>query len=589
MTSQPLAPTQLKYSAALEAAIAELACAIAASPATELSRLEESKKNKRSRWLAIKLLEQDTRLLEEFQLDPHKRPLFDQAQQIAASLAGKTGEDVDVMIADERYSWINQVTREVVQKTADGPSISEQIDRVVTNRWLGIPIFLLVMYTLFRMTSEIPAAMVNWLRFVLNGPLTRWATGLLNLAGLGGTWVQHLVVDGILAGVGGVLVFVPVLTALYLGLGLLEDSGYMARAAFVIDRLMHTLGLHGKSFLPMIVGFGCSVPGIYATRVMENPRERLLTGLLVPFMSCSARLPVYMLFAVVFFPQQAGLVIFGLYLGGIAMAILVGQILNRTIFRGMPQAALIMEMPSYHKPIIKNILRQTWDRTSEFINRAGTTILMCSVLIWLLMAVPANGRDKFSETPVQNSLFGVIAQAVAPVFAPVGFGSWQSTGALVTGIVAKEVVVSTLAQAYISGGPAAAPAASLPGAGPASLAQDVLEIGQQFGQAVLDTLRSLPLLVGIDLRPQGTAGQIDSTLAGNIYQGFVTSGFGHPALAALSFLVFVLLYTPCISALTVARHELGGRWMSWMAFGQFAIAWLASLVVFQGGLWLLGG
>jgi len=572
MNSRP----NISYSPALEAAIAELAEAVEA----------QQPGSGQTRWLAIKLLEQDAGICAEFQADPARQPLYDLARRLSAQLAAETGEEPEVLIADERYSFINRLTRDVVQKTSDRPSLSEQIDRVVTNRWLGIPIFLLVMYTLFRMTSEIPAALVDWLDFVLNGPLSRWVTALLTWAGLGGTWVQHLVVNGILAGVGGVLVFVPVLTALYLGLGLLEDSGYMARAAFVVDRLMHTLGLHGKSFLPMIVGFGCTVPGIYATRVMDNPRERILTGLLVPFMSCSARLPVYLLFAAVFFPQQAGLVVFGLYLGGIVTAILIGQILNRTVFRGMPQAALIMEMPSYHRPIFKNIVRQTWERTSDFINKAGSTILVCSVLIWLLMAVPVKGGGRFAEIPVQDSLFGVLARTAAPIFAPLGFGSWEATGALVTGVVAKEVVVSTLAQAYAAGdGPSQSGANT---AAPApSFGQDLQAIGVNFGQAIFDTLRALPLLVGIDLR-SSSAVQVDTRLAQNIFNGFAASGQGQAQLAALSFLVFVLLYTPCISALTVSRHELGTRWMLWMAFGQFAIAWAAGLSIFQVGL-LVGG
>lgn len=587
MTVSTASAVKIRYSPILEAAIEELSAAILAS---QTPGLQDSRK---VRWVAIKLLEHDTTISAEFQADPLKKPLFELSRRLTDHLADQSGEDSDVLIADERYSYINQLTRAVVQKNANGPTISEQIDRVVTNRWLGIPIFLLVMYTLFRMTSEIPAAMVDWLDFVLNGPLARWVTAVLTWMGLGGTWVQHLVVNGILAGVGGVLVFVPVLTALYLGLGVLEDSGYMARAAFVVDRLMHTLGLHGKSFLPMIVGFGCTVPGIYATRVMENPRERILTGLLVPFMSCSARLPVYLLFAAVFFPQQAGMVVFGLYLGGIVMAILVGQLLNRTIFRGMPQSALIMEMPSYHRPILKNILRQTWERTSDFINKAGTTILFCSMLIWLLMAVPApalgqaSGERRFAEIQVEESLFGALAQVAAPVFSPLGFGSWQATGALVTGVVAKEVVVSTLAQAYAGGDRAQQTSASISAPAP-SFGQDLQAIGVNFGQAALDTLRSIPLLVGIDLRTAGSI-EVDTRLATNIYSGFAASGGGNAGLAALSFLVFVLLYTPCVSALAVSRHELGTRWMLWMAAGQFAIAWLAGLVVFQAGLLLVGG
>jgi len=563
----------IHYSQPMELAIAELSALIR----------EQSELAKRyaPRWLSLKLLERDARLVERLGTESANVHLLEEADRLARGLSESGGEDVEMLIADQRYGWINRLVHESVYKTAAGPSVTEKIDRVVTHRWLGIPIFLLVMFMLFRVTSEIPRAYVGWLASVLSGPLARWVSSLAGLIGLGGTWLENLAVQGIISGVGGVLAFVPVLMALYLGLGLLEDSGYMARAAFVIDRLMHALGLHGKSFIPMIVGFGCSVPGIYATRTMENPRERILTGLLVPFMSCSARLPVYVLFTAVFFPRQAGIVIFGLYLGGIAAAILVGLLLNRTLFRGMPQAVLIMELPAYHRPIWRNIWRQTWERTSGFIRKAGTTILTCSMLVWLLMAIPVRGGGRFTEAPVQDSLFAVVSQAAAPVFAPLGFDSWQSAGSLLTGIVAKEVVVSTMAQAY---------AAQLNQAEVRddSLLQDVGEIAIGFARATFDTARAIPLLIGIDLRADASVAKADSGLMVSIREGFAASGGGRGTLAALAFLAFVLLYTPCISALTVARHELGTRWMALTAVGQFVIAWMVGAVIFQAGLILIG-
>ena len=580
-----------RYSPPLEEAIAALADAIQ-SRDIQMSR-------NTPRWLAIKLLEGDAHLLEQLGSDPALQPILDLAARLSSSLCNTCGEEVEVLIAAERYGWINNLTHEVVYKTSAGPSLSERIDWIVTHRWLGIPIFLLVMYMLFRITSEIPLAYVDWLEGLVNGPLSRWLSALFSWAGLGHTWIEHLVVQGLLTGVGGVLAFVPVLAALYLGLGLLEDSGYMARAAFVVDRLMHTLGLHGKSFLPMIVGFGCSVPGIYATRTMESRRERILTGLLVPFMSCSARLPVYLLITAIFFPRQAGTIIFCLYLGGIVAAILVGQVLNRTLFRGMPEAALIMELPDYHRPVLKNIARQTWERTSGFLQKAGTTILTCSLLIWLLMAIPVRGTGSFTDTPVNDSLFAVLSQAAAPIFKPLGFGNWQSTGALMTGVVAKEVVVSTLAQAYVAQTATAQNATAPSTANPASAGQpqvsflaDLQQTGASFAQATLDTLRSIPLLVGIDLRrPAAASGSSnrENQLTTSLQEGFTLTSAGHISLAALAFLVFVLLYTPCVSALTVARHELGTRWMLLTAFGQFSLAWLAGMLVFQTGLLLAGG
>ena len=583
----------IRYSPALEKAIDELAVSLPHAP-THLPNVSP-------RWLAIKLLERDTAIIERLEGDPALKPLLAQSGSLAEALSAACGEETEVLIADERYGWINRLTHEVVHKASAGPSLSERIDRIVTHRRLGIPIFLLVMYLLFRITSEIPLAYVNWMEGVLNGPLKNWTTTIFIRIGLSHSWIEHLVVQGLLPGVGGVLAFVPVLAALYMGLGLLEDSGYMARAAFVVDRLMHTLGLHGKSFLPMIVGFGCSVPGIYATRTMESRREHILTGLLVPFMSCSARLPVYLLISAIFFPRQAGLVIFALYLGGIVAAILVGQVLNRTLFRGMPEAALILELPDYHRPVFKNIARQTWERTSGFLQKAGTTILTCSLLVWLLIVIPARGTGRFAETPVEDSLFAVVSEAMAPVFRPLGFGSWQSTGALMTGLVAKEVVVSTLAQTYgvdrtnetseNSGIAVRKQNYENP-----EFLSDLREIGVSFLQATLDTLRAIPSLVGIDLRrldlrrPGLSGGSSEtSPLGASLWQDFSLTSGGRTSPAALAFLVFVLLYTPCISALTVARHELGRRWMLLTAFGQFGLAWLAGMLVFQAGMRLAGG
>ena len=227
------------------------------------------------------------------------------------------GDESDILLADRRYGWINQVAADVMTRPDDQQTtLSDRIDSVVTNRILGLPIFLAAMWIVFKLTTDVAAPMVDWIAAVIEGPVTGWIVALFGVVGLGGSWLEGLVVDGIIAGVGGVLVFVPVLAMLYLALALLEDSGYMARVAFVMDRFMRPFGLHGKSFLPMIVGFGCTVPAIYATRTLERRRDRVLTGLLVPFMSCSARLPVYVLFAAVFFPASAGTAVFLIYLLG---------------------------------------------------------------------------------------------------------------------------------------------------------------------------------------------------------------------------------------------------------------------------------
>jgi len=331
----------------------------------------------------------------------------------------------------------------------------------------------------------------------------------------------------------------------------------------------------------MIVGFGCSAPAIYATRTLDSRRDRILTGLLVPFMSCSARLPVYVLIATIFFPTQAGQVIFGLYLTGIVAAVGVGALLRRTLFRSEPQAPFVLELPPYRLPTLRNIWRQMWERTSSFIRKAGTVILATSVAVWLLLAIPVGGDGQFADAPVEQSAFAAVAHVTTPVFAPLGFGHWETSGALVTGLIAKEVVVGTLAQAYGGAGDAVSVDEE-----PATFSDDLAGIVGGFGAAVADALRALPGIVGIDLA-QDEEESVAEGLAASIRTGFAASSGGHSTPAALAFLVFVLLYTPCVAALAANRHEFGTRWMLVSLLGQFAIAWLAAFIVFQGGV-LLG-
>jgi ferrous iron transport protein B len=342
------------------------------------------------------------------------------------------GDDVDTLIADRRYGFINGVVREAVGRPATQPlTLSDRIDRIVTNRWLGIPIFMLAMWFVFQMTANVSGYYMDWLDGVISGPIAHWIDALVVALGLGGTWVEALMLDGVVAGVGGVLVFVPLLLFLYFFLAILEDSGYMARAAFVMDRLMHALGLHGKSFLPMLVGFGCSVPGIYATRTLENEEDRRLTGLLVPMMSCGARLPVYAVFGAAFFPAHTGRFIFGLYLIGIVLAVVSGLVFKRLLFRNKPPAPFVMELPPYRVPSLRGVLTHMWERSASCVRRAGTIILGAAVVLWLLMNLPWG-----VESP-RESVFGQISNAISPIFAPAGFDRWEATGSLVTGLIAK--------------------------------------------------------------------------------------------------------------------------------------------------------
>ncbi len=545
-----------------------------------ISRHAHIEKQFPSRWLAIKLLEGDRDIEMHLKVLQGGADVLAAAEKSVVHLEKIYGEDIDVVIADHRYGWINGLVREVVKRTShDRLTTSDKIDRVVTNRLLGIPIFLVAMWVVFKLTTEVSAPYLDWVDGVIGGPITNWVVGILGALGLGETWIESLFVDGIITGVGGVLVFVPVLLFLYLALAVLEDSGYMARAAFVMDRLMHALGLHGKSFLPMLIGFGCTVPALYATRTLENEKDRILTGLLVPFMSCGARLPVYVLLAAIFFPKNAGAVVFGLYLLGILTAIILGIILKNTIFKGKEQSIFVMELPPYRMPTLRGIWFHMWERTSAFVRKAWTIILATSIILWVLMSIPVKGSGSFAEIDVNDSAFATANEAIAPVLAPLGFDSWEASSALVTGFVAKEVVVSTMAQVYAVEETEEETEAT-------TFFEDVSEIITSFIGATVDTIKSLPLIVGINLFEEEEEAE-PSSLMQAVQNSFEASSGGHGTLAALAFMVFILIYTPCMVAIAAERQELGTKWMWFSIIGQLALAWLMAFVVFQGGI-LLG-
>lgn len=529
-----------------------------------------------TRWLAIELLENDEDVTTKLRMLKGGAELLNAAGLCRDRLLEWYGDDADVLLADKRYGWINNLVREVVQRPVeDSLTTSDKIDKIVTHRFLGIPIFLAMMWAVFKLTADVSAPYLDWVDSVITGPITRWGVAILSWFGAGGTWVESLFVDGIVAGVGGVLVFVPVLLFLYVALALLEDSGYMARAAFVMDRLMHSLGLHGKSFLPMMVGFGCTVPAQYATRTLENPKDRILTGLLVPFMSCGARLPVYVLFASIFFPSRSGMVVFSMYLLGIVTAIIVGIILKNTLFKNKERSAFVMELPPYRVPTLKSIWFHTWERTSSFVRKAWTLIMVTSIVLWMLMAIPVRGEGSFADTDIADSAFAVSTEILAPVFAPLGFGTWQASSALVTGFVAKEVVVSTMSQVYAveeAGEEEAVP----------TFFEDIAGIVTSFISASGDTLRSVPLIIGVNLFGEESEEE-PTALMGAIKVGFDVSSGGKGRLASVAFMVFVLIYTPCMVAVAAEKHELGMNWTWVSIIGQSALAWLMAFIVFQGG------
>lgn len=552
----------------------------------EISKLQEVTRGHEAlnalyspRWLAIKLLEEDQIIASKISDLDGGAEVLAMAVESVDHLREIYGDDVDTVIADRRYGWINGLVKGAVKKNeADNRFLSDKIDKVLTSRVLGIPIFLALMWVVFKVTTDLSAPYLDWIDGMFSGPITNWVVAILGWLGLSGTWVESLFVDGIIAGVGGVLVFVPVMAFLYIALAILEDSGYMARAAFVMDRLMHGMGLHGKSFLPMIVGFGCTVPALMATRTLDNEKDRVLTGLLVPFMSCGARLPVYVLLASIFFPQNSGMVIFWMYVLGIVIAILVGLLLKNTLFKGKAQSPFVLELPPYRVPTLKGIWFHTWERTGAFVRKAWSIILVTSVIIWLLLAVPLGG-GAFSDTPVGKSAFASVSGVIAPVFSPLGFGEWEMTGPLITGFVAKEVVISTMNQVYDLEEAEEA-------AAPTTFFEDLGEILVSFVNATWDTIKSIPLIVGIDVF-EGEEEPETTALMQAVENSFDESSGGHGALASVGYMTFVLLYTPCMVAIAAEKQELGTKWMWLSIIGQLVIGWVVALIIFQGGL-LLG-
>ncbi len=441
----------------------------------------------------------------------------------------------DDAAAQRRYEWVRDIVAATVRRNRPGGATrSDRVDRVLTSRWLGLPLFLLVMWGVFVATTTLAAPLQEELTWLIEGPVQDGAGWLLARIGLDGTWVAGLIQGGLISGVGQLLTFVPLMAIMFVLLTLLEDSGYLARAALVADRLLAAVGLPGRAFLPLVVGFGCNVPAIAGTRILPNPRHRLMTSLLVPFVTCSARLTVYVLLADAFFGSRAGTVVFAMYLLSIALVVLMGLVLRRTVFRGERREAMLLELPPYRRPTLRVVATQTWQRLAGFLRTAGGIIVVTVTVVWLLSAIPVGaGKGGFGEVNTEHSLYGGISKVVAPVFTPAGFGDWHASGALVTGFVAKEAVVSTFAQTYET-------------ADPSSGAD-----GTQLSE-----------------RLQTTIGQ---------------TSHGHPQLAVFAFMVFLLAYTPCMATVAAQRAEIGTRWSLAGVSAQLALAWILATLVFQIG------
>ena len=434
---------------------------------------------------------------------------------------------------DQRFADLDAAEKAAVSRTDVGEPLSQRVDRVVLHPVLGPILFLAVMWAVFFITTTVAGPLQDGLEAFITGPVSDAVRSLLPDHWL----VSGLLVDGLIGGVGMVLTFAPLLALMFLCLAVLEDSGYMARAAVVTDRVMRAIGLPGKAFIPIVVGYGCNVPAISATRVLGDVRHRILTCLLIPFTSCSARLIVFMMLAQVFFPDHAGSAVFAMYVLSIALVVLVGVALRRTVWRAMPAEALVIDLPAYQLPSFGLTLSVMWVRLKGFLHTAGGIIVATVVVIWLLMSIPVTGGHSFNEgaVPPEDSAYGAVSKVMSPVFAPAGFDSWSLTGPLVTGFVAKETLISTWAQTY----------------------------------AVEDVTDDAP------------EEQAESPLASHIRADFDAASGGHRLAAVWAYMVFLLAYTPCVATVAAQRREIGWKWTLIGFALQLATAWILAVGVFQ--------
>ena len=464
-------------------------------------------------WTAVKLLERDTIVIDKVKDSSNGSRIMAEVDKVSRHLYDVYNESPEEVIANSRYAFIDGLVAEAVDKPdVEMETTSDKIDKIVTNRILAPFIFVIIMFAMFQLTFTIGTPfelLIQSFFSILTHAISSYMPhGILT----------SLICNGIIAGVGVVVGFLPMIVLMFLFLSILEDCGYLARAAFTLDMVMHkVVGLHGKAFIPMILGFGCGVPAIMATRTMENEGDRILAMMLVPFMSCTSRLPIYIIFIGAFFSQHQGVVLLGIYLLGIAVALIVAAILKRTMFKGL-SSPFVMELPTYKVPSLKGILLHTWEKVKDFLKKAGTIILLCSVILWALQNIfPGGGTNP------KMSLLGIIGSFFAPIFAPLGFGTWQAAVAIIAGLASKEVVVAT------------------------------------FGT-----------LAGMDSN--------DHARITNLIHDTFTP------LSALSFMAFTLLYTPCIAAIGTIKQETNSyKWPLIMCAITLISAYVVSFLIFQIG------
>ncbi|MBQ0113153.1 MAG: ferrous iron transport protein B [Bacteroidales bacterium] len=481
-----------------------------------------------TRFLAIKLMENDSQM-EKFVLSsPNGKEIIELRDEIKQSWQKKSNSDLEASITDAKYGFIRGALKEVYVKNDEQKQnhLTDAIDAIVTNKYLGYPVFLLFMFITFFATFFIGKYPMDWIDSLF-GWLGDSVGSLMNDGPL-----KSLIVDGAIGGVGSVIVFLPNILILYLFISFMEDSGYMSRAAFIMDRIMHKMGLHGKSFIPMIMGFGCNIPAIMATRTIEDRKSRLITMFIIPLMSCSARIPVYLILVGAFFSKYAAIILLGLYMLGMIMSIIMAKLFSRFVIKG-ESTPFVMELPPYRMPTFKNVFRHTWEKGKQYLKKMGTIILGASVIVWALGYFPNHDTYSNPQQQLENSYMGMIGKTIEPVLAPCGM-DWKQSVSVLTGLAAKEVVASTMGVLYSA---------------------NETEAEQ------------------VDIDSDDGALRISKSIRNNM-----------TPLSAMSMLIFVLLYMPCLASIIAIKGESGKwKWALFVVVYTIALAWVSSTLVFQLG------
>lgn len=533
----------------------------------ELIRPHKHETSARPEWLAVRLMEGDDQVC--------LPSIIEQAKKIQLALKQEFGDDVDIMVAEARYekilAWIEASVRKGGQVSR---TMSSKLDRVFLNKYLGVPLFLFVTYLMFMFTINIGGAFIDFFDLTTKAVLVDGATIWMSSLGLP-NWLVTLLANGVGGGVQVVSTFIPIIGSLYLFLAVLEDSGYLARGAFVMDRFMQAIGLPGKSFIPLMVGLGCTVPAIYATRSLEYERDRIMTVMMSPFISCGARLPVYILFAAVFFPNNAQNLIFSLYLIGIIIAIATGLLLKKTLLTG-EATPFVMELPAYHLPRVKNVLLKAWEKLQSFVLGAGKLIVIVVIILSFFNSL---GTDfSFGNENTEKSVLTNIGKSLTPVFKPIGIkeDNWPATVGLFTGLFAKEVIVGTIDSLYLSQlNEISEPEEFV-------LTDKLNEAMETIPANLSDAFGSWsdPLGFFVDVSDTASIAE-EQDVSENIFSVIRQSFDG--TLGAFSYLLFILLYSPCVSALGATHKETGTKWTIFSIVWTTFLAYSLSTIVYQFG------